>query len=477
MENKQSGKFLLVFALTTLFFIVQHSIRTSWDFASYVLNAKYFLGISYYFEPLRPPLMPLLIALLSIHFGWMLAEYAYIILASFLFALALHKFCQVFRLDKLSFYMLFTTPYFLMFALINGTELLALALVVFFLVRLKESKPSSHALALAFLTRYELVTLLPLLFLHKKAKKIILNFAVFSVLILPWLIFNYVKFGNLFASIADSYALNIYYRQDVFMPLNIWHFLQVFNFLLPFFVVGVILAVLKIFRKGKNAFLTFTMLYVLFSAFYFYYSVPLKMARFLFLATLPITYFSYLTISSIFENPSKIITLIWLAYWFYIVFTLPVYLNYSTGLISLQTYKQAMQDLKELNLSNCSVMSNEWVYLNYFGQASKPSPWPQTLGYYLNKGHVILIFYNNEPSYASNKSFLNQFPKIHETEDYIILKNQSIACPSKEVFNKLYLEILNETLRIAYNESINKDFCDYFAKPISFVCKIANLKV
>ena len=477
MERNQNSKFLLVFALTTLFFVVQHSIRTSWDFASYVLNAKYFLGISYYFEPLRPPLMPLLIALLSIIFGWALAEYAYIILVSFLFALALHKFCQVFKLDKLSFYMLFTTPYFLMFALINGTELLALALVMFFLARLKEGKLSSHALALAFLTRYELAMLLPLLFLHKKAKKIILNFVVFFALILPWLIFNYVKFGNFFASIVDSYALNIYYRQDVFMPLNIWHFLKVFNFLLQFFVVGIILSVLKTFRKGKNIFLTFTMLYVLVLTFYFYYSVPLKTARFLFLATLPITYFSYIGISSIFKRPYKIIAFMWIVYWFYIVFSLLTYLSSFNSLISLQTYKEAILDLKKFNLSNCSVMSNEWVYLNYFGQTSKPSPWPQTLGYYLNKGHVILIFYSNEPSYANNKSFLNQFPKVHETEEYIILKNQSVACPSKEVFDKLYLEILNETLMITNNKSINKDFCDYFADPISSVCKIVNLKV
>ena len=78
----KENKFLIVlFILSTSFFILQHYHSTSWDFMVYVLNAEYWKGESSYFELMRAPMISFTIMIFS-PLGWVIAEYLFIIFVS-----------------------------------------------------------------------------------------------------------------------------------------------------------------------------------------------------------------------------------------------------------------------------------------------------------------------------------------------------------------------------------------------------------
>src|SRR5437016_2218738 len=79
------NKFIVtLFFLSTSFFLYHHYSNLSWDFSIFVLNAKYWVGSSNYYEVLRPPLMSFLILILS-PLTWQVSEYIYIIIISAVF--------------------------------------------------------------------------------------------------------------------------------------------------------------------------------------------------------------------------------------------------------------------------------------------------------------------------------------------------------------------------------------------------------
>ena len=89
-ENKLlSISFLIVF----VFFMLQHSWALGWDFAAYVINARYFFGRGDYAEVLRAPLTSFLL-LGEVFFG-KVGEYFYLALASILFFIANFKLASL----------------------------------------------------------------------------------------------------------------------------------------------------------------------------------------------------------------------------------------------------------------------------------------------------------------------------------------------------------------------------------------------
>ena len=45
--------FIVLFVVTTLFFIYQKVNVLSWDFGTYVMNGKYWFANGFYFEPFK----------------------------------------------------------------------------------------------------------------------------------------------------------------------------------------------------------------------------------------------------------------------------------------------------------------------------------------------------------------------------------------------------------------------------------------
>ena len=480
---------ILLFIFSTLFFLYQRSANFSWDFCSYVLNAKYWFAQGTYFEPFRPPLMPFIMGILSF-FGWKSSEYLYIVLVSFLFMVSSVKLAESLKLNKNIFYLLSLNSYVFLTGLINGTELLSLSFLELFIAYLIKNKNSGIFLGLSSLSRYTCISFFPLLLFHRNIKSIIKNFILFVIPFLPWFLYNYIKFGNMFMGIADSYANNIYFRNYIHQSINYMHLIYVVNFLLPFFLFGLIITLFKIFKSLKdNNFIynwkkfiekniaDILMILILIFSLYGYFKIPIKSSRYIFNMILPTVYFSIIGINSI---KIKKLNFKRLAVVIIIFLNLFLIFQYFTVQNSYkkEVYVDALKNINEMGIgNNCSFMSNSWVFLNYLERKTSIFPRKQLVPYYVNEGHYMLFFNHiSEPSYVHNETFMSGFPIILKNEDYILIGNNN--CTEIRELDRTYMTMLNETVYTIQNESTETNPCNilFSNQFIKKTCKIINFK-
>ncbi|MBS3162926.1 EpsG family protein [Candidatus Woesearchaeota archaeon] len=447
-------KILIVFIVSTIFFIIQHSLFLGWDFSVYVSNAKYLFGNGSYFEIYRPPLTSIILGLF--HFlGWKISEYIYIVLVSLLFMYASVKLAKSLKLNPFHFYLLSANVFVLLNGLIEGSELLAFALLELFIAYLIDDKPfSTLFLSLACLTRYPIVIFFPLILFHKGLKNKIISALLFVVPFIPWFIYNKSHYGNIFYSIADSFALNIIYRDYIQNTLNISSILSVANILLPLFIIGVFYFIYNKDFSRKNLIFLFSFILILYSIF----SMKADVTRYYLPLTLPFVFFSVYALSKIPRNISKRIIIL------FIIIT-PILLFFSYN--NFEEYTPQ----KELYSLNCSILSNVWAPLNYYGIFASPSPDVRVLDYYIRVGYLIHLDYSaSEPDYAFNSTLIAQYPIYSETESYIILGD---GCIQENYSSQSYLNLLNEKSRIINNSSVSDDPCVILFKGFS-VCYFIN---
>lgn len=154
---QKANKLNIVLFFATAFFLLGHFLYQGWDFSAYVLNAQYMFSDGNYFELYRAPLTSVLLGVFSF-LGWKGAEYTYILFCSILFFFSSILLTRNLKLDEFYFYLFSVNGFVLLFGLIEGTELLALALLELFLVFLIKNKWYAGAfLGLVCLTRYPLV--------------------------------------------------------------------------------------------------------------------------------------------------------------------------------------------------------------------------------------------------------------------------------------------------------------------------------
>jgi len=459
MKNKK-GKttlnFLLVFLwiFSTAFFIWQHSTGLSWDFMSYTLNAKYFLSQGAYFEWYRPPLTSFLIGIFSV-FGWKIAEYFFIISVSSLYFFSSIKLAEKFNINKEIFYALSITPFLLINSMYVGTELLSFALLQLFIAYIGDKK-APFFLALATLTRYNLITFFPLLLLSKNLKKFFRDTIIFIGLWLPWLVFNFISTGNPIASLMDSYALNIKFRGYMTMPFDFSHLLMVIGFLSPFFIVGIYYALKGQIEKKKLDIPFLTMFFVIALTIFSYAKIPFKTSRYLFDLTLPAAYFSVISICKIKSEQIKK----GIVYILIISSIISVYIIAAdtSTLVKLENPSNYTGILPEISpyVKNCALASNAWVHLNYLYKITTESaPSAEILDYKINQGYRVLLFKHiTEPSYTFDREFIKKFQILKENERYILLGKEDLCADAKKA-DKTYLESMTEFYKIGYNESFH----------------------
>jgi len=184
------------------------------------------------------------------------------------------------------------------------------------------------------------------------------------------------------------------------------------------------------------------MLFVLASTIYSYNSIPIKDPRFLFSMTIPTFYFSYIGIDSL---PKKIRRYSQVFVYLLVIVSLLIsFCIQQMFFVShdvLEIYKDSIERLNSLGFSNCSLMSNNWVFLNYLGRPSKPNPTEYLVTYYLGEGETMVFFrefsYGEDKSerlrffyekiyeaeYARNQSFFQNLPVVYESSNYTILGN------------------------------------------------------
>lgn len=483
---KENKIILILFLLSTAYFVYQNIITLSWDFGSYVLNAKYWFSNGVYFEPLRPPLVPFILGILSI-FGWKLAEIIFVVGVSSLFLYSTLKLAEKLEFNPIAFYAISLSTYVLTYGLANGTELLSIVfieLAIIFL--LEDSMFSGLFLGLSALARYTCLTLFPLLLLHLNFKKILKSLILFGGILSVWFVYNYYKFGNFFTSIADQYANNIMYRSYIHQTPKLGHFMEAIGILIPFFIMGLIIVLYTLLKKIKpnkndsklrstleiidKIKIELIIFFLLITSILGYINIPIKNVRYLFGMVIPILYFSYVGLSYLVKkikgNQNLLVVIA------IIIFI--VSLIIASGSLSLKNsqeeiHKSAIDKLNELNISNCSLRSNDWVLLNYLGKPTLSSPRLSSLNETIKRGQIIIFFSDvPEPSYARNESLMKSYSKLYKNKDYTIIGKKG-KCMPLNLSNDEYSSTFVNKVGDKYNS------CYIFFNKLSIMEKTCNL--
>ncbi len=484
----------ILFLISTIYFFLQHYYSISWDFQSYALNAKYLFSNGTYFEALRPPIMPVILGLLSFIFGWTLSEYVFILLVSLGFAYCSYKLAKLLKLNPVLFYTLSLSPYVLKFGLINGTELISIVFLELGLIFLiKENYYSGLFLALSALSRYTGLVFFPILFLHKRFKNIFLSLFLFGLSFVPWFIYNYYKFGNFFMSIADQYANNILYRSYINQPFNIGHFLElgILYYVLAFFGILICFYMIIIYiREGNlrlfgihDTILKYRIQLIMVGLFlytiYSYINIPIKGSRYLFLLVLPLAYFSCIFIEYILNYlklrfglvKRKVIFIFVIIFFNFLYFIVN---NPNIKYSSSDVYLDAIDNIESLGYGNCSLLSNGWVMLNYYGKSCDFFPSKDLVSKRIEEGHKILIFYDiTEPDYSNNRSFLFSNNVLYESDEYVILGREDI-CLEEQIYDITYVEGVSGKIFEMYGYEINTNPCFLMFHNLEIAQKVCN---
>jgi hypothetical protein len=458
--KKETLALRLLFLFALLFFVLQRAMLFTWDFSVYVLNAKYLFGEGNFFEWAVPPLTPFLLGLLSL-FGWKAAEYLYIAFVVWLHFFSSLKLAEKFGINSIAFYALSLSPFLLFYGLINGTELLSLSLLQLFLAYM-HTLAAPAFLGLCFLTRYNYIIFLPLLLIiffdkKEKRKKLLLFLAdvlIFFAIISPWFLYNYLTTGNALTSLADSYALNIKFREKEAEPFNATDILKVGSYLLPFAAVGIILALKE--KRKKKKLETAIMLLIIFLTLFQYTKIPLKDARYLFSLLLPFSFFSTITFEKIKEKKKNVFVPL-LACCIAISFGIATFalIQARAPEHKVSTYSNILNELKPL-YDGCALASNAWPLVNYLGIVSEKTPRKEIFDYKIEQGYRILFFkFIDEPDYI-NKEFMESHKNLvmAESQSYILFGNSSLCAKPKTV-NQTYLQSIAEMMKIKYNQTFS----------------------
>lgn len=425
--------FFFLFVFSTVFFIYQHSTGISWDFSEYMLNAKYLFADGIYFEIARPPLAPAIIGLFSV-FGWLLAEYLYIIFVSGLFAYAVAKLAEKAGIDKTLLYGIIVTPFALNSGLAIGTELLYISLLMLSVAYIDKNR-FGFFLGTLCLAHYSNFVYVILTFFKRNARKIALTFLILLVMFLPWLAYNHLSKGFALASIADQYGINIKFRDYIKTPFSLEHTLSVIGYYIFLVPLG-LYAIRGRWRERNNLIILLILAISLLS----YSQIPNKEARYMFSVTLPVAY-----LTAMFLRTLKLWRVVLIAIIITNILLASVFFQRLEG---VEYMKDALADV-----DNCMLSSNGWVFLNYFGRNAEPYPRKNLLLEEIDAGKRIILFKGiTEPDYVRDNEFMATLPKLVEKEGYVILGN-SIKCAPVTKVNIAYVEGLRRA-------SVNITHCE-----------------
>ncbi len=363
--------------LTTsiILFFFQFNLLTNWDMLVRILNANYLFHGGYYFEPARAVLESFLIGVFSFFMG-NYAVYGFMALSTVVFFLSAWRLSAAFGLDSLLFLTVLMNPYVLLYGMSNGSELLILAFLMLYVAAIKtKSYLAGLFFGLAFMSKYYAVYFLPLMvFLVERdviqsIKRLGINLLTLFAVLLPYFVFNLVYFGNLLYGLALSYLNNgIEAGSPQFLSAGF----------IELAVPAVILAGALLFRRKLvlPRLRPALILSVAFAAsIYLYYasgalSIPASNAYRFFL---PAMLFSLISVSMFLEKK----TVVWLI-------VLPL-VSFPIAFLAVSSQAQtaplpgyfsnAVSDFASVyNTTNCTVYSNDWVELDYYGLPAVAGP-------------------------------------------------------------------------------------------------------
>lgn len=469
---------LLIFLVTIIFFIVHRLLVFSWDYAVYLLNAKHIFNNGFYFEILRPPLVSFILGVFGNVFGYTLfLDIFYIIFVSVIFLAGVYLLTKELKLNTFVVYAMIFTPFMLSYAMFTGTELLFLALILFaiyFIV--KNSFWAGLFLGLSALTRYTGIVFVAFIFLIKGWKNKFFAFCLYFLSFLPWFIFNKIRYGNFFTSIADQYYQNIVYRLEIIQPARMFHFIIQFSTVLSVLLSVVLIFLLfniirkktgfgffkQITKSQKKALLIIIVIGIY--TIYSYLTTPLKDARYLFLLVLPIVSIYYLFFAyfcSSLKLKYRNVLKKSIVFIFLIVFLINLYLPYSHLEKSRYATKEFYEDTKEIlesnNLSDCLIVSNYWVFLNGVGLKSIPLESNGSNYFWIDESVIVIYKFDYDKSVLDNSFKKEDF--LYEDASVVVIGKKCKTDFAPNVGHRSFLEQINELAQRNYGYSVNTNAC------------------
>ena len=384
----------LYFVFATFFMVYQHSMGWAWDFSVYSLNAEYLFHEGVYMEWKRPPLLPVILGLLQYLFSLRLAEYVFIVLNSGFFLYSVLRLSDSYDVDALYLYVFVMSPYILFYSALEGTELLFLSFIGLVFANLKTPKAGVW-LGLAFLTRYTGAIFLVLLVFQRNFKKIIQSLILAGLMVLPWLVFNQITLGHPFASMIDSYALDVVERglETPFKPFDI------------IAMTGLALPLMGYYLKGKELDYTdFVMIFASVLIVLRQLGTAIKVRRYLFDLSLPVAFLAAKGLQKTsYRKPT-----IYIIMFLYLGGSVFLLIG-SQPLANPGVFQEASNQIGE-----CKTVSNRWPMLSYAGTPTGPLETQfKSEEEYLEQGYKIAVFEEGDYSLRGDECIKGSFDSTY----------------------------------------------------------------
>ncbi len=198
------------FALVAFFFVEFYFFQ-NWDMLVRILNANYLFHNGFYFENQRALLESVIIGAFSFVAG-SYAVYAMMLAGTALLFFSLRRFSNAFGIDFLMMVLAFFNPFSIVYIMKNGSEIFLIAFLFLFLSSIKRRDYLAGLfLAFAFVSKYDALYFTPLLlfYLNKDTKdsikRILINICVFVAALVPFFLYNLFSYGNMIYTLALAY--------------------------------------------------------------------------------------------------------------------------------------------------------------------------------------------------------------------------------------------------------------------------------
>ncbi len=363
--------------LSVLFFFIQFDLLKNWDMLVRILNSNYLFHNGDYFENQRALLESFIIGIFSFVFG-KYSVYAFIAFFTVIFFISVYIFSKAFKLEYVILLGILLNPFFLFYSIKNGSELPMYSFLILLISFIKLKKPIAGVfMALAFVSKYDSILFLPMaLFLIDKklipsVKRILIFAGIALLALLPFFLYNIILYHDfLFTffmslhenspSLTSTGISNAKYTYQGFYELIS---------LIPLVVLILVFkrGIIKDIQRKKREIAIISVLSALSLFLYFFasglYVNGLGYYRFFLLVTLSLT----LLLSLLTKKEMLLFTVL-----FFIVSIIIAYHFLFSQNFNINTLNKEMAAAKQLLIqkygtTNCTVQSNNWVYLNYYG--------------------------------------------------------------------------------------------------------------
>jgi hypothetical protein len=221
------------------------------------------------------------------------------------------------------------------------------------------------------------------------------------------------------------------------------------------------------------------MLFIFGYTIYSYFTTPFKDVRYLFPIMLSLGYFTYIGLTSLLLNhklkksSSRAIINFKKLYWLLIIILIissifVFYTNYYSEHNLKKRYESAIDFIKNSELQDCVMYSDNWIYFNYVDENILLLPvelYFEDLSIY---DHKILFLYYNQYNINYQQILQKRFPVIYKNEYFLVLGDK-INCKKKEDYSSLFYELFKGGVIINQNKTIYTEPCNILFNNYKFI--------